>query len=169
MQKKQGDFYTGVRERGMLNAMLDHPAAMFLKSHPDMMVKWEHSPPSGDMSMVTMREAQGFRIVNAEELSGNTESSQKVGPVRRGDLVLMAAPKEVYEAILAADAEAADLDYRTPELTYKEHMNNMNFRLADGSTRRGKGFGEIRRTVEETPLPQGVAAAINASEGGEAE
>lgn len=168
MAKRTGDFFTGVRERGLLNSMLDAPAAAFERAHPDMKCKWEHAPPSGDVTMITMREAQGYRVVDAGELSDKTDSSQKTGPVRRGDLVLMAAPVEVHDAILAADAEAADTDYRTPELTYKEHIANQNYPLKDGTTRRGKGFGEIRRSYEETPLPAGqVASGADRLKGGE--
>lgn len=168
-EKRKSDFFTGVRERGLLNTMLDEPAMKFEQLHPDLKAKWEHSPSSGDTSMVVYREAQGFRLVDASELGPVTESAQREGPIRRGDLVLMAAPREVYEAILAADAEAADLDYRQPELTYKEHMKNLQVRLQSGEVRHGKGFGEIRRTVEETPIPHSVAAEINRSEGGEKE
>jgi hypothetical protein len=166
-EKRKGDFFTGVRERGLLNTMLDEPAQKFEALHPELKAKWEHSPASGDTSMVVYREAQGFRLVDAGELGPVTESGQKSGPVRRGDLVLMAAPREVYEAILAADAEAADLDYRTPELTYKEHMRGLQVRLNSGEIRRGKGFGEIRRTMEETSIPHEVAAEVNRSEGGD--
>lgn len=161
--KRRGEFFTGVRERGLLNAMLDAPAKAFERSHPDMKCKWEFAPTSGDVSMLTMREAQGYRVVDAAEISGQTDSAQKTGPLRRGDLVLMAAPTEIHEELLAQDAEAADLDYKTPETTYKEHMANMEFRLKDGTTRRGKGFGEIRRTQEETPIPSQGAVATESN------
>jgi hypothetical protein len=160
-EKRKGNFFTGVRERGLLNSMLDGPAAAYEQAHPDMRCKWEHAPSSGDKSMIVYREAQGFKIVDASELSGQTESSQKEGPIRRGDLVLMAAPREVVDALLAADAEAADMDYKQPETTYKEHMSNLQVRLNNGETRRGKGFGEIRRTYEETPIPSGTGGGDN--------
>lgn len=166
MEKKTGDFYTGVRERGLLNQMLEGPAQAFQAAHPDMKCKWEHAPPNGDLSMVTMREAQGFRVVLAEELANQTASSQRSGMIRRGDLVLMAAPTEVYAAILEADALAADEDYKMPERTYKEHLEDTEFKLASGETRRGKGFGEIRRSYEETPIPQGTTPA-SAPQGGD--
>lgn len=167
MTKRTGDFFTAVRERGLLNSMLDEPAHAFMQAHPDMMCKWEFSPTSGDNSMVTYREAQGFRLVDASELGTVTQSSQKTGPLRRGDLVLMAAPQDVYQSILDADAEAADLDYKVPETAYKDHMNNLKVRLASGEERRGKGFGEIRRTYEETSIPTGVASESNPQKGGE--
>jgi hypothetical protein len=161
-QRKQSDFYTGVRTRGFLNATLDEIALRFQADHPEQRVKWEHSPVSGDSSMVTMREAQGLRVVDATELKETTDSSQKAGPIRRGDLIMMAGPKEVLDALDAADAEAADQDYKLPETTYKEYLEKQQYRLSSGETKPGKGFGEIRRTYEETPV-------IPTGEGGETE
>lgn len=157
----------------MLNQLLQQPKDAYERLHPDKAVRWEHAPKDGDLTMVSFREAQGYVLVTADELAEDgklTESAQKAGPVRRGDLVLMAAPKEVHEAVLAQDAEAADTDFRTPEITYKEHMEKQRYKIATGETRPGKGFGQIRRSYEEGTPEEFVevqSSRSTAKEGGD--
>lgn len=155
MTKRTGDVFASVRERGLLNSMLDTPAEAFERANPGMKAKWEYSPPSGDRTMVTMREAQGYKLADASQLADKTDSSQKSGEVRRGDLVLMYAPTEVHTAIALADHKAAQDDYRAPERTYKEHLESQQYQLSTGEVRRGRPFGEIKRTVEEASIPTG--------------
>lgn len=151
--KQSSSFYTGVRNRGLLNAMLDTPALEFEKANPGQRCKWEYMPLSGDMSFVGMREAQGLRLVKAEELGPQTESQQKEGLVRRGDLVLMAGPEALLNELEAADAQRADDEYKTPETAYKEHLSNQQYKTATGERRPGKPFGKITRQFEEINPP----------------
>ena len=152
--KRTGDFYAGVRKRGQLNALLDEVALAYQTAHPDQRCKWEFAPPSGDMSMIVMREAQGLKVVDASEFGNLTASQQKTGPMRRGDLILMAGPKEVLDEMDRADAELADESVNLAETTYKEHMERQQYRLSDGAQLASKGIGTIRRTFEEVPIPE---------------
>lgn len=138
-----------VQQEGRLAQILGGPVKRFEELYPGQRCRWEHMPNKEDMSTVGFREAQGYHIVKAEELNPDTESAQRTGPIRRGDLILMAAPVEVHEALLAQDAQAADDDFRTPELTYKEELSRKQYASTDGGTTPGVGFGKIKRTYEE--------------------
>lgn len=154
-EKKTGDFYTGVRQRGMLNTMLQGPQLRYETLHPDQRCRWEFSPTTGDNSMVVYREAQGYHIVKNSELELQETSADKSDtPVRRGDLVLMAALAEVHQALLDADAEMADQDYRAPERAYKDAMEDKQYKLNDGDIRPGRAFGDIKRTADMVDTEQ---------------
>lgn len=158
LNKVQAQFFVAVRSRGILNAMLDTPCAMYEASHPDRGTRWEWFPPNGDNSLVVSREALGFQLVSASELGQMTPSSQRDGIVRRGDLVLMSAPAALIAMIEAEDAKAAYDDWKLPETTYKEHIRAIQARARDGtivSTEPIMSPG-IRRTTE---IKEGVAEA----------
>lgn len=148
LTKKQAEFFAAVRMRGMLNTMLETPAKVFEEQNPDMKCRWEWWPPNGDNAMVVAREAQGFRLVYAKEVS-TTTSSDREGIVRRGDLVLMAGPKVLVDMIHAEDARAAQEDYKLSETAYREHLKNeVKVRLRDGTIVTGQPIGSVKRTVE---------------------
>lgn len=154
--RKQTSFFVGVRKRGLLNQMLDGPAAKFEELHPDMRVRWEFAPPTGtpamasvgDNTFVAAREAMGYRVVDASELGDVTAHQQKSGPVRCGDLVMMAAPREIHEALMQEDAEAAEADLRLPETTYRDHIESLAVQTKSGDVIRGRAIGGVRRSVE---------------------
>lgn len=137
------------KRQGMLGQLMNAPMEKYLALHPDMACRWEHVPNDNNMSMVPFREGQGYHIVDASELSPDTDSAQKTGPIRKGDLVLMACKAEIQQAILDQDAEIADADYRTPETTYKEAMAEKIYKTGDGTVLPGSGFGKITRKTEE--------------------
>lgn len=144
--KAKSDFFAAVRQRGMNNALLDEPAQSYMRSHPGMEAKWEYCPPNGDNSLVIAREMQGFKIIDASEIQG-TASSQKSGPVRRGDLILMAAPKEIYGLIRETDAKAALEDLKLPETSYRDALE-ANVVQTSGGPDRARPIGQITRTTE---------------------
>ena len=144
--KAKSNFFAAVRERGMNNALLDEPAQMYMKNHPEMKAKWEYCPPNGDNSLVIAREMQGFKLIDASEIPG-TASSQKSGVVRRGDLVLMAAPKEIYSLIQEADAKSALEDLRLPETSYRDALESNKVQTSSGPDY-ARPVGQITRTTE---------------------
>jgi len=99
LKKKHSAFFAAVRARGILNHMLDGPAKAFDDSNPGFKARWEYCPASGDKTFIVAREGLGFHIVDASELGDKTTSEQKEGPVKVGDLILMAAPDYVVAAI----------------------------------------------------------------------
>ena len=148
LTKKQSEFFAAVRNRGMLNAMLDGPATQYETAHPGMKCRWEYWPPNGDNTRVVAREAQGFRLVDAADMGAKEPSAQKAGVVRRGDVVLMTGPEALVALIAQEDAEAAQEDWKLPETTYREHIADLKVQLKDGSIIPTPAEGKIRRTEE---------------------
>lgn len=150
--KLEAPFFAAVRERGMLNAMLEIPAKQYEKDNPGMKCRWEYSPPGGDNTMVIAREAMGFKVVDAGEISG-TDSSQTSGPVRRGDLVLMAGPEELLQAIADEDARRAEDDRQLPEVTFRQNLEGTRVRRQDGEIDQARPIGTVRQTAEIIKAP----------------
>lgn len=146
--KNLSPFFTAVRERGLMNSILDTLSSRYEASHPDMSTHWEYCPTTGDRSMVTAREAMGYHIVDASEISGLTASEAKTGPLRRGDLILMAAPKDLVNQLRAMDADAASQDSKMSELTYREHLRGLSVTTKDGSVIETRAIGTVKRTTE---------------------
>lgn len=120
-----------------------------------MKCRWTYAPPNGDLTMITAYESYGYKVVDWGELPG-TESSKTSGPVRCGDLVLMAAPARIHQAILDEDARRAEEDLKLPERTYRENVEELSVRRRDGVLEKGKPVGNVRRTEQlvKTNLPQ---------------
>lgn len=144
--KAKSTFFAAVRERGMNNALLDEPAQAYMRNHPGMRAKWEFCPPSGDNSLVIAREMQGFKLIDAGEIPG-TASSQKSGVVRRGDLVLMAAPEDIYNLIQETDAKSALEDLKLPETSYRDALESNQVQTSAGPDH-ARPTGQITRTTE---------------------
>lgn len=155
-EKKHSEFFAAVRKRGVLNAMLDGPALAYEKEHPGMRARWEYCPPGGDKTFIVAREGLGFVVVDASELGETTESEQKSGPIKVGDMILMAAPAHVVQAIEMEDARTAYEDWRTPQSTYEESIRGLKVRLKDGSEKETKPVGDIRVTTEIIGAPPGT-------------
>ena len=166
MDKTKASFFAAVRGRGLLNAMLDGPAKQFEEANPGMRTRWEFLPSNGDRTMVTAREAIGFQVADASQLGGHTESEQKQGPVVRGDLILMYAPKELVDAIAAEDAKAAYEDWKMPETQYREHVKSLKVKLSDGTIVEGEPVGSMKRTFEQKEMIADPSEQF-AAEGGE--
>lgn len=148
--ESRAEFFAAVRQRGVLNSILDGPAKLYEKTHPGKRTRWEYAPPSGDNTFIVAREALGFKIVDASELSDYmSESFEKSGPLRRGDLVLMAADKEIVDMLDEDDARAAAEDLKLPERTFREALESLKVRTMSGSEDYAKPVGNIKRSVEE--------------------
>jgi len=152
--KRRAEYFAAVRERGMLNAGLDQVAKAFESENPDMGFRWEFYKPSmdGGTDMVVNREAMGFRLVDASEihLSDNpTPSAQKEGPVRRGDLVGMAGPRDVVNALRLSDAQAAHDDLQAPKAAFEENISKTKVATSDGTLEGPQAFGTIKTKTEE--------------------
>lgn len=148
MPKKYSKFFAAVRARGILNAMLDGPVKAFEEANEGFRCRWEYAPPSGDNTLIVAREGMGFRIVDASELGDLTDSQQKDGPVRCGDLVLMAAPEEIVNMVEYEDAKAAFEDFKLPETTYRKHLETIQVRTKSGELVSPAPTGRIRMTTE---------------------
>jgi hypothetical protein len=152
--KARADYFAAVRARGMLNARMDTLSEAFERANPSMKTKWEWYPANGDNSLVTAREAMGFIVVDAADVPG-TESSQKSGPIRVGDMVLMAAPADLMDAILALDAEAAEQELRQPERVFRESLERNKVRLpSTGEEDYARPIGRVTQKTEFL-FPQG--------------
>ena len=145
--KVQSPFFAAVRERGVLNAILDDAVRIYEEQHPGFRCRWEFYPASGDNMMIVQREALGFVIVDASEIKG-TNSSQKSGPIRRGDVVLMAAPEEIVRELERADAAAAATDAKLPERVYREALERHKARDSAGNEQIARPVGQIKESVE---------------------
>lgn len=147
--KGQSDFFVAVRERGTLNTLMSAPAAEFERRNPGMGTKWEYAPLNGDNLMVTQREIQGWRVVQSKEVTDNSEA---VGQVRRGDMILMAAPKDLINDLALSDALAAHEAAKLPETEYKDYVRGIRVKLKDGTVQEGRPVGSIRVTEEARDL-----------------
>lgn len=146
--RSQADFFAAVRARGMLNTMLERPAMAFEAANPGLKTRWEWWPANGDMTLVTAREAAGWRVVDASELPDAQDHSQKSGPIRIGDAVLMCAPEEIYNAQMAADAQAAEDDVKLPETAYRENLESNKVMTTTGGMQGAKPVGSVRHQQE---------------------
>lgn len=155
LKKKHANFFAAVRARGILNHMLDGPAKAFDDSNPGFKARWEYCPASGDKTFIVAREGLGFHVVDAKELGDKTESEQKEGPIKVGDLILMAAPDYIVAAIEMEDARAAYEDFKLPQESYRQHINNIGAKLSDGSRKTLEATGEVRIHQEEVSAPPG--------------
>lgn len=151
---KTAQRFASVRERGMLNAGLDALAQVFVEENPSIAVRWEYYSPSSDngQDMVTMREAMGWTLCDYSDLKKTTATTPKKGLVRRGDLVLMWAPKEVDEHYRLQDAMAAHVDLRAPQIAFQDALEKNKVQLSDGSEDRAKGVGTIKVREEFATL-----------------
>lgn len=148
--KAQAGFFASVRTRGVLNSILDEPVKIFERLNPDLRARWEFYPPNGDNTLVVAREALGYHVVDASEIADEMgESFAKSGPVRRGDLILMAAPKEVVEEEEAQDALAAAEDLKLPERTYRDALESTRVKTKSGTEDMARPVGSVRTTFEE--------------------
>lgn len=143
-------FFAAVRQRGVLNSILDEPVKVFERLNPDMRARWEYYPPNGDSTLVVAREAMGYTIVDASEIAAEMgQSFAKSGPIRRGDLVMMAAPREVVDEEDAQDARAAAEDLKLPERTYRDALESNKVALSTGEVDNARPIGNVKTTVEE--------------------
>jgi hypothetical protein len=144
--KKVSQAFAAVRERGMLNASLDVLAKRYEEDNPGLKCRWEFYRPSSDNGedQVTMREAMGWTLADHANFKDHTESAKKTGIIRRGDLVLMAAPDQVDLDYRMQDAVAAHADLKAPERSYKESLEKRTVKLNDGTDDRAKGVGTIK-------------------------
>lgn len=151
-EKRRSSFFVAVRERGLLNASLDELAKAYEEDHPGEKAKWEFYKPemSGGTDMALNREALGYHFVDAVEI-GNSQSAvaPKEGLVRRGDLVLMAAPNHIHNTLLLEDAKAALDDVKAPERAYKENLEAKTMvKTSAGETVHSNAFGSITKKEE---------------------
>lgn len=154
--KQHSAFFAAVRKRGVLNAMLDEPANKFELHNPGFRARWEYCPANGDKTFIVAREGLGFRVVDAGELGEATASGQTEGPVRVGDLILMAAPDHIVDAIDLQDAKMAYEDWKVPQATYEESIRGLKTRLRDGSIKQTEPVGSIRVTTEVAQVAPGA-------------
>lgn len=154
--RKRAQFFAAVRARGILNSMLDGPARLYEEANPGFRARWEYNPPSGDKMMIVAREGIGFHIVDAKELGSKTESEQKEGPIKVGDLILMAAPEHVVAAIEMEDARAAYEDFKLPVQSYKDHIRGIKAKLHDGTIKETEPTGDVRLHQEVASAGPGI-------------
>lgn len=150
--KVKSDFFAAVRKRGLLNSMMTQPEEQYKELHPDEEVRWEFSPPNGDQTFVTAREGMGFHVVQASELPQGT-MGHKTGPVRVGDMVLMAAPRELTQLIKSMDDKAALEDLRLPETTYRDAVNAKKVPTSSGEKIGATPIGQVLVNTE-TVIPK---------------
>lgn len=155
LKKKHANFFAAVRARGILNHMLDGPAKAFDDNNPGFKARWEYCPAGGDKTFIVAREGLGFHVVDAAELGDKTTSEQKEGPIKVGDMILMAGPDYVVAAIEMEDARAAFEDFKLPQESYRQHINSIGAKLSDGSRKTLEATGEVRIHQEEVTAPPG--------------
>lgn len=148
--KGKAEFFASVRKRGVLNSMLDEPIKVYEAKHPTERARWEYFPPNGDTTLVVAREALGYHIVDSAEIADQmTESFAKSGPVRRGDLVLMAADVEIANMLDEQDAQAAAEDLKLPERTFRDSLEATKVRTKSGTEDYARPVGTVKRQTEQ--------------------
>lgn len=154
--KAKAAFFVAVRQRGLVNAMLEQAEQTIRHKNPGMATRWEYAPPNGDDSMVTARESQGFRVVHNSELGAE---ARRPGPVRRGDLILMIGPQELVDELAQMDARAAQEDLKAPEEAFRSSLEARKVTTKSGTEEHAMPFGDIKRTTE-------VRTAFSKKDGG---
>jgi hypothetical protein len=154
--KKTVDFFASVRERGMLNASLDSLAQQYEDGHPGEGTRWEIYRPgeTGGTDMVAFREGQGFKAVRQKDLVSDRPSDSIIpddGIVRRGDLVLMAGPRELINEMRLQDAKAAHADLKAPQNAFEANVKANAVRTSSGASESAKPFGKVQQIVEDVP------------------
>lgn len=154
--KSRANFFSQVREKGLLNASLDLLSDQFKQRYPSMEVKWVHYNPlnttNGDL-LSTGHEAFGYRMVQWEELKGVGESVPRTGPVRRGDQVLMCVDRATYNEQRLQDARLAYDDLTAPEQAFKTQVEANKVKTSSGEKVGATGFGKIRSKEETIGVP----------------
>lgn len=102
-----------VRRRGKISITLEMLASEFEEKNPGLKTRWVYSPEhKPELANVISRKAQGYRTVvgsdhpEAQDLL-NLDDDQ---PVRNGDLILMAIPKEEHRMLEAELREIAEAE-----------------------------------------------------------
>jgi hypothetical protein len=136
---------TRLRHRGEVTALLDGTARAFAEKHPELGVKWVWAPSDRANADVVAAKAYGYREVMVSELPPGvgTPHSLESGPVRVGDLILMAAPREVHEAIMEEDARVAAEEANLPVQEYLEYLKSIRPAGVPG-----RPTGGIKQSVE---------------------
>lgn len=155
-EKRRAEYFTAVRERGMLNASLDMLSKAFDDTHKEegLVSKWEYYNPNiqGGTDIVMGREAMGFRVVDASEIkigSLPTPTAQKEGPVRRGDMMLLCADRATMNMIRLQDAQAANDDLKAPQDAFKQNVEQNKVKTSSGEMQGAVPFGAIKRGDEQ--------------------
>lgn len=155
--KARAAFFVAVRQRGLVNAMLEQMESIARQKFPGYATRWEFAPPNGDDAMVTAREAQGFKVVHNSDLG----EGRRQGPVRRGDLILMIGPKELVAELASMDARAALEDLKAPEEAFRTSLESRKVTTKVGTEEHAKPFGEIKQTTEVRTAIAGKDGTIN--------
>jgi len=154
--KKISPFFGAVRDRGLLNSMLDGPSKAYEAKFPDRRCHWEYWPANGDNTMVVARESMGYALVDASDIA-DTTSSTSHGIVRRGDLVLMSCTVELADAVKKQDDDAAKADRDLPVTTYAESLKANKVRLSSGDTDYARPVVQpVKTTVEQVGIPESL-------------
>jgi len=150
--RKLSPFFGAVRDRGLLNSMLDGPSKAYEAKFPGKRCHWEYWPLNGDNTMVVAREAMGYELVDANDIAA-TASSTPHGVVRRGDLVLMAVDVEIADAVREQDERAAKADRDLPVTTYEESLRANKVRLSSGDVDYAKPVVQpVKTTLEQVGI-----------------
>lgn len=137
-----------LRHRGMTNPMLNEPGQAFEKANPGWKCKWIFSPPdSKDQSDVMLYSSIGFRLVTQDEIPSTVPlpHTQEKGPVRVADVVLMAAPTELFEAIEAEELRIAREDASLPVEEYKRTLAEKS----SAGKVKGMALGDVEFTTSD--------------------
>lgn len=146
--KRQAKFFAAVRARGVLNHMLDGPVERYEKANPGMRARWEYCDPKGDTTQIVYREGMGFKLVQMDELGELQPSEKTEGNIKVGDLILMAAPEYIVDAIEMADAKAAWDDWKLPETSYKENLSGIRVKTRSGEVIGPEAVGDLKTHQE---------------------
>lgn len=143
-----------LRHRGFTNPMYNDPAQAFEKANPGWKTIWEYSPPdSKDQHEVMVRASLGYRLVKEHEIpAGFTlPHTTKDGPVRVADMVLMAAPEELHNAIYA---EAAKIAYEDSNLPLEEYKRSLEEKGTTPGVK-GQALGDVQFASESIQVDLG--------------
>lgn len=149
------------RSRGRITETLEGLAEQYEEANPGMKCRWVYSPEhKPELSNVISRKAQGYKTVtgelhpNASEMLGLEDSE----PVRVGDLILMAVPKEIYEQIRRELEERAQSEAeRVNEEFYDEVEKISTAGMRSEHKPRPRGRAVIEEREFEFDVEQGTS------------
>ncbi len=116
-EKKAEAPVTRVKSGGRLNKRLKSLADMFIRTHPNTVVRWVYDPQhKPDLSCVLSRTVDGYRPVFVKDLGDDIAvllpGMKPDEPARIGDTVMMYIPEETH-AVMRADQDQITADELT--------------------------------------------------------
>lgn len=142
---------TRVRSAGRVSKNMDGLGDIYRSKNPDMDVRWVYDPQHRpELSNVTARQVEGYVLVYGREFEGENFQLDADKPVRHGDTVLMAMPRELRDQLMQDRAEVAKEELKSIDRNFYESIDSIPSQTGDPKHKaRPRGSTTIQeKTVE---------------------